>query len=94
MLILLLQKRLEICLKGELNFHGTYAHSRSYPDAPTPSLCLADLGTIGLPLSDREAKLVIGHCAQAPFGKGERTVVDKSVRDTWEIEGKLVSIAL
>jgi hypothetical protein len=23
---------------------------------------------------------------QAPFGHGERTVVDKEVRDTWEIE--------
>jgi hypothetical protein len=30
---------------------------------------------------------LVKSCAvQAPFGHGERTVVDKEVRDTWEIE--------
>lgn len=39
-----------------------------------------------MPLSQPEAKRIITKCRQAPFGKGERTVVDKEVRDTWEID--------
>jgi len=44
-----------------------------------------DFGPLGLPLSPREAKCLIGLCTQAPFGKNERTIVDKEVRDTWEL---------
>ncbi|KAF4607220.1 hypothetical protein EYR38_001280 [Pleurotus pulmonarius] len=40
----------------------------------------------GSPLSERDAKLITSVATQAPFGHGERTVVDKDVRDTWEIE--------
>lgn len=31
-------------------------------------------------------------CTQAPFGKNERTIVDKSVRDTWELDSSKVSL--
>jgi len=40
---------------------------------------------IGLPLSEREAKLIEAAAIQAPFGKGTETVVDTTVRDTFEI---------
>ena len=40
---------------------------------------------IGLPLSERDAKLIENAAAQAPFGKGTETVVDTTVRDTFEI---------
>jgi len=39
-----------------------------------------------MPLSERDAKALISCAIPAPFGNGERTVVDKEVRDTWEIE--------
>jgi hypothetical protein len=51
-----------------------------------PILALGDLGTFGLPLSPRDAELIKTRCTQAPFGKGERTVVDREVRDTWEMD--------
>jgi len=44
-----------------------------------------DFGPLGLPLSPGEAKRLIGLCTQAPFGKNERTIVNKEVRDTWEL---------
>lgn len=49
------------------------------------------MGLIGLPLSDRDATTIISQAAQAPFGKGEQTVIDTTVRDTWEIEPANVS---
>ncbi|KZV92506.1 hypothetical protein EXIGLDRAFT_614267 [Exidia glandulosa HHB12029] len=75
----------------DVDHQGTFYFSRTYEDAPNPVLRLADLGTVGLPLSSREAAAVIERCTQAPFGKGERTVVDKDVRDTWELDGKQVA---
>ena len=43
-------------------------------------------------MSERDVVAVKSVAVQAPFGKGERTVVDKSVRDTWEIDGASVSL--
>ena len=40
---------------------------------------------MGFPLSDRDAKLIETAATQAPFGKGTETVVDTTVRDTFEI---------
>ncbi|KAI5830724.1 hypothetical protein K523DRAFT_415626 [Schizophyllum commune Tattone D] len=73
-------------------FTGEIASHKTYLDAPIPGLNLlaSDIGPVGLPLNEREAKVVKSGCKQAPFGKGERTVVDKSVRDTWEMDASLV----
>jgi hypothetical protein len=63
---------------------------RTYNDAPNPLLNLDGTGNVGLPLSYREAKVITEHCVQAPFGQGERTIVDKDVRDTWEMDSQKV----
>ena len=64
----------------------------TYDDAPNPVLRLGDLGTVGLPLGVRDAAAIIEKSEQAPFGKGERTLVDKEVRDTWQMDaGKVRS---
>ncbi|KAL1723987.1 hypothetical protein EV715DRAFT_245605 [Schizophyllum commune] len=85
---------LENALDGELSetFTGSFAYERTYLDAPIPGLNILanDIGPIGLPLNEREANVVKSGCKQAPFGKGERTVVDKSVRDTWEMDASMV----
>ena len=70
--------------------NASFSFSRSYPEAPNPALSLADIGLVGLPLSIRDAELVKTRCTQAPFGMGERTIVDKTVRDTWEMDAKQV----
>jgi hypothetical protein len=59
--------------------------------APNPCLAIENLGILGLPLNERDAKLIIERSAQAPYGHGERTLVDKDVRDTWEIEPAQIS---
>lgn len=67
-------------------FSGSFSYSSSYPSAPNPCITIDDFGPLGLPLNPREAKHLINVCTQAPFGKNERTIVDKSVRDTWELD--------
>ena len=46
---------------------------------------------LGLPLNPREAQVLKSRCKLAPFGKGERTIIDRHVRDTWEMDGSMVS---
>jgi hypothetical protein len=41
---------------------------------------------IPLPLTARDAEIIKSVCRQAPFGKGDETVVDTSVRSTWELD--------
>ncbi|KAG8931660.1 hypothetical protein FRC01_000995 [Tulasnella sp. 417] len=83
---------LEEVLSGNLDFGGDFYFAKTYDasQAPNPFLQLDRLGAIGSPLSTNEAKRVIRQCVHAPFGQGERTIVDTSVRDTWEMDAKKV----
>lgn len=54
--------------------------------AANPGLEVAGLGPIGLPLSATQAKELKTHCKQAPYGKGEETLVDTRVRRVWQLD--------
>jgi hypothetical protein len=81
------QQDLEDAL-GDANFsfNGNFYHANTLTTAPNPCLYISGLGLVGLPLSERDAKSIVSCATLSPFGHGERTVVDKDVRDTWEIE--------
>jgi len=79
------QGDLEDVLKGDFDFKGKFALSDSFTLTPLPGLHIEGIGLIGFPLSDRDAKLIEAAAIQAPFGKGTKTVVDTTVRDTFEI---------
>ncbi|KAF2173682.1 hypothetical protein M409DRAFT_48622 [Zasmidium cellare ATCC 36951] len=51
-----------------------------------PGLEVEGLGRFGTPLYDRDIQLLKQKTRQAPFGKGEETIVDTAVRNTWEID--------
>jgi hypothetical protein len=76
--------------KETFKLNGSFYHSKSYTRAPNPCLRLDGLGIVGLPLSEDVAQRVISKCKPAPFGKGERTIVDRDVRDTWEMDASKV----
>ncbi|TFK65122.1 hypothetical protein BDN72DRAFT_824875 [Pluteus cervinus] len=76
---------------GQLDFQGTYALSHTFSESPNPWLHVEGIGLVGLPLSERDANAVIAAASQAPFGHGSQTVVDKTVRHTWEIEPQRLS---
>jgi 2OG-Fe(II) oxygenase superfamily len=64
---------------------GSFCCSGSVP-VVLPGLDVAGLGPIGLPLTPKQAKELKKHCQQAPYGKGEETLVDTSVRRVWELK--------
>jgi hypothetical protein len=76
--------------KETFKLNGSFYYSKSYTHAPNPALKLDGLGIVGLPLSKDVARNVISKSKPAPFGKGERTIVDRNVRDTWEMDASKV----
>ncbi|MEP7161695.1 MAG: 2OG-Fe(II) oxygenase, partial [Dermatophilaceae bacterium] len=50
------------------------------------------VGRVGLPLSATQAKQLCGLGRPARFGRGEQTLTDRRVRDTWEIPKELVRV--
>lgn len=57
-----------------------------------PGLEIDNVGRIGFPLSTDQAKKIIKQCSQAPYGKGEKTIVDTKVRSTWQLEPEQVQL--
>ncbi|KAF8345455.1 hypothetical protein F5887DRAFT_1192178 [Amanita rubescens] len=81
---------LESILKEKnLEAPGSFAHSSILPFGPHPCLNIEGLGSIGLPLSEPEAKRVIAYASHAAYDQG---VVNKQVRDTWEIDASRVKL--
>ncbi len=90
----MLQGDLIKALKDSRDTSGKFYSSRSFAtsDAPNPMVSIDEFGVLGLPLSVPEAKRLIAASVtqQAPFGMGERKMVDKTVRDTFEVDGSKV----
>ncbi|TRX91662.1 hypothetical protein FHL15_007444 [Xylaria flabelliformis] len=63
---------------------GDVAAMKRYQLAPNPVLQVGD-EIIPLPLTNHGVELIKKLGRQAPFGKGSRTVVDLTVRRTWEL---------
>ncbi|KAF8348730.1 hypothetical protein F5887DRAFT_1280476 [Amanita rubescens] len=78
---------LELALEEDkLEVPSSYAYSTLLPFAPHSCLNIKGLGSIGLPLTETDAKRVIACASQAPYGQGDQTIINKKVRDTWEID--------
>ncbi len=69
----------------EIDRPGSFCASGSAP-AVLPGLQVAGLGPVALPLTDEQAKELMKRCEQAPYGKGEETLVDTSVRRVWRLK--------
>jgi hypothetical protein len=59
---------------GQIDRPGTFCVSGRVP-AVLPGLEVEGLGPVGLPLNAKTAKDLVKHCHQAPYGKGEKTLV-------------------
>jgi hypothetical protein len=82
-----LRAGLDECLSNILP-RGTFALFETTNNPPNPGIYLKNGGVVGLPLSDRDAQAIIAASREAPFGKGEETIVDRNVRKTWELAPK------
>lgn len=54
--------------------------------AVDPGIEVYGLGPVKLPLKGTTAKELVACCRAAPYGKGTRTLVNKSVRNTFELD--------
>ncbi|XDG02263.1 hypothetical protein ABKA04_001878 [Annulohypoxylon sp. FPYF3050] len=79
-----IKRELLTCLNG-IKITSHVAASQHYPYFINPGLMVADT-LIPLPLTPRDAETIKNASRQAPFGRGDETVVDTSVRDTWELD--------
>src|SRR6185437_14854256 len=70
---------------GRIDRPGTFCASGRVP-AVLPGLEVDGLGPVGLPLTAGAAKDLIKLSHQAPYGKGEQTLVDTNVRRVRRIE--------
>lgn len=66
---------------------GTFSVSGTLPAIP-PGLTVQGLGTVALPILTQQAEALIALSEQAPFGRGEATIVDRSVRNVWQISAQ------
>ncbi|OAV92072.1 hypothetical protein PTTG_04466 [Puccinia triticina 1-1 BBBD Race 1] len=84
----------EISLPDDLNkalkaikTPGTFAAWEVLLGALPAGLHVDGVGDISMPLSEECVRKLIAKAHQAPFGRRSETLVDVSVRNTWEIDG-------
>jgi hypothetical protein len=68
----------------EIDRPGSFC-TRGRAPGVLPGLQVEGLGEIGLPLTEPRACELIQHCERAPYGKGEDTLLDTSVRRVWRM---------
>lgn len=77
-------------LLGSVDRPGNYG-DRLY--LPMPRVVVDGVGELSFPVPPAQIEALIGAAQRAPFGKGTRTLVDASVRDCWQIDGRKVRLA-
>ncbi|CAF3797111.1 unnamed protein product [Rotaria sp. Silwood1] len=65
---------------------GDYCGGDRLTDGQDPKVMINGMQEhIQLPLEPSQAKLIIEQCSLAPFGRKDKTILDKSVRHTWQL---------
>ncbi len=78
-------------LIGSVDRPGDYcAHGRLL--APMPRLVAADAGALSFPIPPAQLEALIAAAASAPFGRGEETVLDRSVRACLQIASDRIAL--
>ena len=70
---------------NDIDGSNVFAKTKDVAELPNPGLQINNLGIIGLPLSKHDARAVISQARESPFGKGDQTLVDQTVRKSWEL---------
>ena len=68
-----------------------YTHGRLF--LPMPTLAVEGVGLLSFPVADAQVQALIDAADRAPYGKGEQTLMDKSVRDCWQIDASRLLVA-
>ena len=72
---------------------GPSDFSSHFTETPTNlKMEVKGVGSLKFPINITQAKALIKEATYAPFGHKEKTIVDLSVRNVWEISGNKVKI--
>ncbi|KAI7939184.1 hypothetical protein MJO28_014763 [Puccinia striiformis f. sp. tritici] len=66
---------------------GTFAAWEALPTTPPTGLVVDGVGEIAMPMGTEQVRQLIAKSHQAPFGRRSKTLVDVSVRNTWQVNG-------
>ena len=78
-------------LLASIDRPGEYCtHGRLF--APLPRLEVAGAGLIPFPVPEAQTRALIAAAERAPYGRGPETVLDRSVRDCWQIDADKVDV--
>lgn len=70
---------------------GTFATSGTI-ESCFLDLEIAQVGKVTVPLLPQQIEDIIPYCEQAPYGRGEETVLDTEVRSTWQLDAAHITI--
>jgi hypothetical protein len=62
-------------------------------EIPMPRIEVKGAGMLSFPVPDVQVAAIVRRAERAPYGKGEKTIVDTSVRNVWQIAAGQVEIA-
>ncbi|KAK0641423.1 hypothetical protein B0T16DRAFT_214481 [Cercophora newfieldiana] len=72
---------------------GSFAAVGKLGQTTLKPIAVKDVGPVEYPLAEPMARQLIGKARQAPFGKGNKTIVDTSVRNTWELDASQLDLS-
>ena len=58
-----------------------------------PRVEVGTIGALSFPIPPGQAEALIAEATRAPYGRGQETIVDRSVRDCWQIAADRVDVA-
>ena len=77
---------------GEATRSAKFCTSGCLPNVD-PGIEVDGLGTLEMPLKRKTKSALIDCCQVAPYGKGTQTLVDRKVRNTYELDAKKIHLS-
>lgn len=71
---------------GDFSVHGRM-------EIPLPRVEVAGVGVLSFPVPPVQVAALIGQAVRAPYGRGEKTIVDESVRKVWQLPAENVQLS-
>lgn len=83
-------KKLEKLLAG-VRRPGDFCVEATFETA-LPRMEVAGVGTLSFPVPETQVRQLIAQASRAPFGRGEQTILDESVRRVWQVPPAVVRL--
>ena len=61
-------------------------------EIPMPRVEVKGVGTLSFPIPRSQIEALVRHAIQAPYVRGEETIVDTSVRNVWQAVGTRLAL--